>query len=81
MDDVRRSTFGRAIVILLSILLGVILAWFVIKPLLGLFFLVIWKFSGVVAFVFRALLFIAISFAAIMGLLILLSWLIREFLD
>lgn len=81
MDDVKHSVLGRSIIVALSIILGLIVVWFILKPLLGLSFLIIWTLSGLIAFIFKVLLFIALSFVAIMGFLILLSWLIREFLD
>ncbi len=69
----------KTIGIILVIVVGVVILFNLFSPVLGLGFDAIWGLAGILAFILRVALFIALTVAGILGLILLVSWLIREF--
>ena len=67
--------------IVLAVIIGLLIIVKIIFPLCGVGLGVLWGLSGIIAFLLRLGVFIALFIAAILGIIMLVSWLIREFAD
>jgi hypothetical protein len=67
--------------IIAAIVVGILLFVYVGIPLLAFILHVIWGLSGLIAFLMKLLIFVVVCVAAILGLIMLFSWIIREFTE
>lgn len=73
------NAFKNKLIILLAVVAGIVLFIFVGWPLLKLLFGLLFIVSGFIAGIFKYILFVLLSIAAVLGLLLLISWIIQEF--
>lgn len=68
-----------------GVLLIVILAWltldWIVFPVIGFLSSFCWAIAGFFAFVFRIFAYVFLVVAAIIGILMLIAWIIRQFLE
>ncbi|MBN1356624.1 hypothetical protein JXA40_10225 [bacterium] len=81
MVEQSHGSFLKGLGILLAILIGIALVVYVGIPVLKFGLAFIWVVSGVIAFLLKLIIFIVFCVAVILSLIMLISWLIREFTD
>ncbi|MGB3976546.1 MAG: hypothetical protein WBM02_05005 [bacterium] len=67
--------------IALIIILGLLALKYVVIPFIGWLFVVLWAISGVLAYIFKIFAFIFLFIAAGIGILMLIAWIVRQFLE
>ncbi|HPQ39858.1 MAG TPA: hypothetical protein PLV45_05745 [bacterium] len=73
--------FWKWMGILLVIILGLFALKFVIFPFIGWLGGIIWSISGFFAAILKFFIFIFLFIAAILGVLMLIAWIIRQFME
>lgn len=73
------SSFTNKILIILAILVGILLLYYVGLPLLQALFYLLFLIASFVAGIFKYILFVLLCIGAIIGLLLFISWIIQEF--
>jgi hypothetical protein len=81
MNDSAGGSLLKWIGICILVLIGLVILFKVVFPLIGFCLGLIWGLSGIVAFILKLFVFIVFCVAAVLGLIMLVSWLIREFTD
>ena len=76
-----RQAFLKWLGIVLVIILGLIALKFVIIPFIGWLIWLLWSMSGILAALFKFFVFIFLFIAAGIGILMLIAWIFRQFLE
>ena len=81
MTETGGNSFLKWLGIIALIVVGIIVVVYIGVPVLKLAVAAIWSLSGLVAFLLKIVLFVGLCIALILGLLMLISWLIKEFTE
>ncbi len=77
----QQPTLLKWLGIALVIIFGLLALRYVVFPFIGWLFWVLWAISGVLAFIFKIFAFVFILIAAGIGILMLVAWIVRQFLE
>lgn len=81
MTHTDHHPFWKWMTIILIIILGIIALKYVIVPFIGWLGGILWSIAGFFAAILHFFIFVFLFIAAILGVLMLIAWIIRQFME
>ncbi len=67
--------------IIIAVIVGVLILKVILLPLVGIVLNLLWGLSGIAAFILKIVIFVAFTIVSVLGVIMMISWVIREFTD
>ncbi|MBN1296960.1 hypothetical protein JXA80_09280 [bacterium] len=81
MNHSHQHPFWKWMGILLVIILGLLALKYILFPVIGWLGGILWSVAGFLAVILKFFIFIFLFIAALIGLLMLAAWIIRQFME
>lgn len=81
MTHANQNSFWKWLGIVFVIILGLFAMKIIVFPFIGWLSCILWSLAGFFAVILKLFIFIFLFIAAILGILMLIAWIIRQFME